>query len=44
MSFTHNGIPGVDLSKYYGGPILTLDDKTLSYRSQDGVETWKRVR
>jgi len=44
MTFTKNGIPGVDLSRKYGGQILTLDDTTLTYRGIDGVETWKRAR
>jgi hypothetical protein len=38
MNFTQYGIPGVDLSRRYGGQILKLDDTTLTYRSKDG---WK---
>jgi hypothetical protein len=44
MEFKHSGIPGFNMSSRYGGPIVKLDDTTLSYKSKDGVETWKRVR
>jgi len=43
MNFTKNGVPGWDMGTYYGGQILTLDEKTLTYKSRDGVQTWKRA-
>ena len=44
MSFTRKTIPGVDLDQLYGGTIVKVDDKTLTYRGRNGVETWKRVQ
>ena len=28
----------------YGGTITNLDDRSLTYRGKDGVETWTRLR
>ena len=45
FTFTRGEIPQLVNGKYYGGHILTLDEKTLSYKtSQNGVETWHRLR
>lgn len=44
MTFTRNGIPGVDMSRQYGGVITSLDDKSVTYKSVDGVETWRRAQ
>jgi hypothetical protein len=44
LDFTRKTIPGIDYSKLYGGSIVKLDEKTLSYRCKEGVETWKRLQ
>ena len=44
ITFTRSEIPVYLNGKKYGGEILALDDKTLSYRSDEGIETWNRIR
>jgi hypothetical protein len=44
MNFTRKTIPGVDLDQLYGGSIVKVDDKTLTYKSRNGAETWQRVQ
>lgn len=44
IRFTKSEIPVYLNGKEYGGEILALDDKTLSYKSDQGIETWSRIR
>lgn len=45
FTFTRGEIPQLVNGKRYGGKLLILDDKTLSYKSSENiVETWRRLR
>jgi hypothetical protein len=44
ITFDHGDIPVYKIGQEYGGKILTMEPKTLSYKSETGVETWTRLR
>ncbi len=43
INFNRSDVPVYRAGKDYGGSILTLDDQTLSYKSEDGTESWKKI-
>jgi len=43
INFNRSDVPVYRAGKDYGGSILTLDDQSLSYKSDDGTESWKKM-
>lgn len=44
VTFTRGEVPQLIDGKQYGGQFINLEDKTLTYKSINGVETWHRLR